>query len=89
LAPKAPRKTSGVENLKLKGLTFVLTGSLKTMTREKAKTKIRELGGDISETVSKKTNFLIVGKEPGSKLRKAKELGIKIIKEKKFLKIVS
>jgi len=88
LEPKAPRETSGVEDQKLKGKTFVLTGSLETMTREQAKEKIRELGWDISESVSKKTNFLIVGREPGSKLKKARELGIKIIKEKEFLKII-
>ncbi len=71
----------------LKGKIFVLTGSLETMTREKAKEKIRLLGGEISESVSKKTDFVIAGKEPGSKFEKAKELGIKIINEKEFLKI--
>jgi len=74
---------------KLKGKTFALTGSLKTMTREEAKREIRKLGGSVSGSVSKKTNFLVVGKEPGSKLKKVEELGIKIVKEKEFLKIVS
>jgi len=77
-----------VGGLKLKGLTFVLTGSLETMTREEAKEKIRILGGEISESVSKKTDFVIVGKEPGSKLEKAKKLGVKIINEREFLDLI-
>lgn len=72
----------------LKGKTFVLTGSLKTMTREEAKEKIRLLGGEISESVSKKTDFVIVGKEPGSKLEKAKKLGIKTLSEKEFFTLI-
>jgi len=72
----------------LKGKTFVLTGSLETITRDEAKEKIRLLGGEISESVSKKTDFVIVGKEPGSKYEKAKKLGVKIISEKEFLKIL-
>ncbi len=72
----------------LKGKTFVLTGGLKTMTREKAKEKIKLLGGEVSESVSKKTNYLIVGKEPGSKLKKAKQLGIKTLNEEEFLKLI-
>ncbi len=73
---------------KLRGLTFVFTGALESMTRDRAKEKIRNLGGNISESVSKKTDYVVVGKEPGSKYKKAKELGIKIIKEKEFLKMI-
>jgi DNA ligase (NAD+) len=58
------------------------------MSREQAKEKIRSLGGDISESVSKNTGFVIVGAEPGSKLKKAKELGVKTITEKEFLEIL-
>jgi len=72
----------------LKEKIFVLTGSLETMTREEAKEKIRILGGEISESVSKKTDFVIIGKEPGSKLEKAKKLGIKIINEREFLDLI-
>lgn len=72
----------------LEGKTFVLTGSLEAMSREQAKEKIRKLGGDISESVSKETDFVIVGKEPGSKYDKAKKLGIKTLNEKEFLKII-
>jgi DNA ligase (NAD+) len=77
-----------IQNLKLKGKIFVLSGSLEIMTRAQAKEKIRNLGGEISELVSKKTDFIVVGKNPGSKLKKAKELGIKIIKENQFLEII-
>ncbi|MEK7566804.1 MAG: NAD-dependent DNA ligase LigA [Patescibacteria group bacterium] len=73
---------------KFKDKTFVLTGSLESMSRDEAKAKIRELGGNISETVSKNTDFVIVGFEPGSKHEKAKKLGIKIINEREFLKIL-
>jgi len=79
---------SGIRNKKLKGLIFVLTGELETMIREEAKEKIRELDGDISESVSKKIDFVIVGKEPGSKYNKAKELGVKTINEQEFLKMI-
>jgi len=73
---------------KLKGLTFVLTGSLETMTRDLAKDRIRELGGEISESVSKRTDYLLIGRDPGSKYDKAKNLGIKIISEQEFLKLI-
>ncbi len=73
---------------KLAGLTFVLTGELDGFTREQAKTKIRQLGGNISSSVSKETDFVVVGREPGSKYNKAKKLGVKIIKEKEFLRII-
>jgi DNA ligase (NAD+) len=72
----------------LKGKTFVLTGALESITRKEAKEKIRGLGGDISESVSKKTDLVVVGSEPGSKLKEAKKLGIKIIKEKELLKLI-
>jgi len=58
------------------------------MTREGAKEKIRILGGEISESVSKKTDFVICGKEPGSKLEKAKQLGLKMLNEQDFLKLL-
>ncbi|MDO8504472.1 MAG: NAD-dependent DNA ligase LigA [Candidatus Liptonbacteria bacterium] len=73
---------------KLAGLSFVLTGSLDSMSRENAKGKIRALGGDVSESVSKNTSYLVAGEEPGSKYNKAKELGVKVIGEKEFLKIL-
>ncbi|MFA5061939.1 MAG: NAD-dependent DNA ligase LigA [Patescibacteria group bacterium] len=73
---------------KLNGKTFVITGSLDTMSREDAKEKIRALGGQISESVSRKTDYVVVGHEPGSKFEKAREFGIKTVDEKEFLKMV-
>ncbi len=73
---------------KLKGKSFVLTGGLESMTRDEAKEKIRELGGDVSESVSKKTSYVIAGSEPGSKYEKAKELGIQTISEKEFMEFL-
>ncbi len=72
----------------LQGLTFVLTGTLSSMTRDQAKEKIESLGGTVSSSVSKKTDYLVVGEEPGSKLEKAQELGVKTINEKEFLKLL-
>jgi DNA ligase (NAD+) len=73
---------------KLKGLTFIFTGTLKTITRDEAKEKVRLLGGEIFSSVSKETDFLVLGEEPGSKYEKAKELGVKIVSEEEFLKMI-
>jgi len=78
-----------IKNQKLNELSFVLTGALDTTTREEAKEKIKELGGRVSESVSRKTNFLIIGKDPGTKYEKAKKLGVKIVEEKDFLKMLN
>ena len=72
----------------LSGQTFVLTGVLHAMARDEAKTKIRELGGDVSSLVSEKTDFLVAGEDPGSKFDKAQKLGVKVISEKQFLKMI-
>ncbi|MGA3163077.1 MAG: NAD-dependent DNA ligase LigA [Verrucomicrobiota bacterium] len=66
------------------GKTFVLTGTLPTMTREEATAKIESLGGKVSGSVSKKTDFVVAGEDAGSKLDKAQKLGVKIISEKEF-----
>lgn len=68
---------------------FVISGSLKTMTREKAKEKIIFLGGEVFESVNRKTDYLVCGENPGSKIGRAKRLGIKIISEDDFLSILS
>ena len=73
---------------KLKGKIFVLTGSLETMTRDEARVKIREFGGNVSESVSSKTSYVVAGSEPGSKADKAKKLGVKILSEKEFLDLI-
>ena len=83
-------KTEGkvAKQQKLLGSTFVLTGGLETMSRDEAKEKIRDLGGKISSDVSKETDYVIAGSDPGSKYKKAKELGIKIINEQEFKKML-
>ena len=69
------------------GKTFVLTGTLPSLTREKATAKIEAGGGKVSGSVSKKTDFVLAGEEAGSKLTKAQELGVKILDEAEFLKM--
>ena len=70
------------------GLTFVLTGTLPTMTRNEASDIITSNGGKVSSSVSKKTSYVLAGEEAGSKLTKAQSLGIKIINENEFLEMV-
>jgi DNA ligase (NAD+) len=70
------------------GKTFVLTGTLPSMTRDEAAAKIEALGGHVSGSVSKKTDYVLAGSEAGSKLDKAKDLGVKIIDEAEFKKML-
>ncbi len=70
------------------GLTFVLTGTLPTMTRDQASELIKERGGKVSGSVSKKTSYVLAGEEAGSKLTKANDLGITVIDEETFLKMI-
>jgi DNA ligase (NAD+) len=72
-----------------KDKTVVLTGTLSSLTRDEAKAKIRELGGDISSSVSKNTDFVVVGEEPGSKYDKAVKLGVRILGEKEFISLLN
>lgn len=74
---------------KFSGLTFVLTGTLESMSREIAKEKIIKLGGRVSGSVSAKTSFVVRGAEAGSKLKNAEKLGVKVIREEEFLKMIS
>ena len=78
------KKTAG----KLTGKTFVITGTLESMSRDEAKKKIKALGGKISESVSNKTNYVVAGESPGSKYDKAKKLGIDLLDETDFVKLI-
>ncbi len=78
-----------VTESKISGLQIVLTGSLETMSRSEATKRIKERGGIVSESVSKKTDLVVAGADPGSKYEKAKKLGIKIIDEAEFIQITS
>jgi DNA ligase (NAD+) len=73
---------------KLEGLTFVLTGTLPTLTREEAKERIERAGGKVSGSVSKKTSYVVAGEEAGSKLEKAEQLGVKIVDEAGLLEML-
>ncbi|PJE76262.1 hypothetical protein COV04_00045 [Candidatus Uhrbacteria bacterium CG10_big_fil_rev_8_21_14_0_10_48_11] len=77
-----------VRSLSLSGKTFVLTGTLEHIDRSQAKERIRALGGKTSEAVSKTTDYLVAGDNPGSKLKKAEELTVTILDESSFLEII-
>ncbi len=89
IEPKSEKVSAKqMARLPLAGKTFVLTGTLPSMTREEASVKIEAVGGHVSSSVSKKTDYVLAGDEAGSKLEKAKKLGVKIIGEKEFRRIL-
>lgn len=81
-------KSSKQEKGKFSGMTFVLTGTLSTLSRELAKEKILKLSGKVSGSVSKNTSYVVAGEEAGSKLTNAQKLGVKILSEDEFLKML-
>jgi DNA ligase (NAD+) len=89
ISPKSEKVSAKkAAELPLARKTFVLTGTLPSMTREEATEKIEALGGHISSSVSKKTDYVLAGADPGSKLDNAKQLGVKIIDEAQFGKML-
>lgn len=81
-------ETQAATKQTLAGKTYVLTGTLETMTRDEAKARIRDLGGDVSSSVSKETTAVVAGTEPGSKYAKAQSLGVAIIDEAAFRRLI-
>jgi len=76
------------EELPLSGTEFVITGRLETLTRQEAEARIKELGGTAKDNVTKKTTYVVVGADPGSKLDRARELGIKQLNEQEFINLL-
>ena len=90
IQPKSEKVSARkVAELPLAGKTFVLTGALPSMTREEATEEIEALGGKVSSSVSKKTNYVLAGEDAGSKLAKAKQIGIRILDEAEFRKMLA
>lgn len=80
-----PKKSAGGA---LSDKTFVLTGTLESLSRDEAKERIKSRGGSVSSSVSKKTDYVVAGNDPGSKYEKAQELGVTILSEEEFLKVI-
>lgn len=89
LGVKVKNYHSPVKVDKFNNQTFVVTGTLETLTRDDAHKKIVELGGNVGSQVSKNTTYLVAGENPGSKLEKAESLGVKILTEKEFLEMIN
>jgi DNA ligase (NAD+) len=83
-----PQEVSVPESEDLAGMTFVLTGTLEDFTRDEAKRLIENRGGKVIGSVSKRTGYVVAGADPGSKLDKAEKLGVKVLSEEKFAKMI-
>ncbi len=86
--PQSPKRPEGAAGLKLLGRTVVLTGTLPSLSRTEATRLIEENGGKTASSVSKKTSFVLAGDDAGSKLQKAKDLGVQVLSEDQFLELL-
>jgi len=85
--PVEPR-TASDDRLPLAGKIFVLTGTLDKLTRDQAKSRLRELGAKVAGSVSRKTDVVVAGEKPGSKYEKALNMGISVIDEAALLRLI-
>jgi DNA ligase (NAD+) len=85
--PQPPERKKRTGNLQ--GQTLVVTGTLKDFSRQQAEQAVREAGGKVSSSVSKKTDFVVAGEDPGSKLQKARGLGVKVLDEEQFKRLLA
>ena len=83
-----PKPTRAKKDSPLAGKTFVLTGGLAAMSRDEARRQLQALGAKVTDSVSKKTDYVVVGEDPGSKVDKARTLGVTMLDEKGFLKLI-
>ena len=86
--PMIETDTRTAGTLPLEGKTFVLTGALESWSRDHAREQIEARGGRVTGSVSKKTDYMVAGEEPGSKLRKAEELGITVLDSESFRRLL-
>ena len=86
---RPPKLEKAAKPKPLSGKVFVLTGKLASLSREEAAERIEERGGKVTSTVSKKTDFVVAGEEPGSKLDRARALGVRVIDEHELEQILA
>jgi DNA ligase (NAD+) len=83
------RQTAPAPETAITGKIFVITGTLPTLKRDEAKALIQQAGGKVTDSVSKKTDYVVVGEEAGSKLEKARSLGIAVLSEAELLNLLN